>query len=391
LRSRLPVSPLPWAWHRRFRRSLVPLIVLVVLGAAAAVVLLQRISSSDEEAATREPAPPQIERVLKGMPLKDRASGVLAAGFDDPSQAVAEVRRIRPGGIVVRPGAWPGAGEGTALLARLRGAAGGVPPLLIAEQEGGEGRTLTDLPPEQTEIEVAAALSPPVARSWARETSAAMKQVGFDLNLAPVADVAALVGPVGDRAFGDDPEIVTALTAAAVRGCAEGGIACAVSHFPGLGAASGDPADAPATVSLDEVTLETRDLPPFEAAFSAGVPAVVLSLAFYAAYDPVTPGALTPAVADGLLREELGFKGVAITDDLTSGAISAGIGAPEAAVQAVAAGADLVVISDPRQAAQAREALVAAARSGALPADRLDEAVARVLTLKKRLGLLDQS
>jgi beta-N-acetylhexosaminidase len=178
------------------------------------------------------------------------------------------------------------------------------------------------------------------------------------------------------------------MTAAAVRGCRESGIACAVSHFPGLGGASADPDTGPATVSLDAAALDARDLAPFRAAFAAHVPAVVLSLAFYAAYDPVTPGALSPRVADQLLRSKLHFDGVAITDDLTAGAITAGIGTPQGAVQAVAAGADLAVIGDPVEADRARQALLAAARSGQIPKDRLNEAVARILTLKMRLGLL---
>ena len=180
-----------------------------------------------------------------------------------------------------------------------------------------------------------------------------MSAAGFDLNLGPLADVATIDSPVADRAYGDDAELVARLTAAALRGCKEGKIACAVSHFPGLGAASDDTAVSPATVGLDAASLASRDLVPFRAALDAGAPAVPLP-AFYAAYDPVTPAALSPAIAGDLLRRELGFKGVAITDDLSSGAVAAGIGAPDAAVRALAAGADMVTISEPGQAAQAR-------------------------------------
>ena len=117
----------------------------------------------------------------------------------------------------------------------------------------------------------------------------------------------------------------------------------------------------------------------------------MISLAFFAAYDPVTPGALSPAIATDLLRGELDFEGVAVTDDLSSGAISAGIGAPDAAVQALAAGADLAVVSDPAEAQKARMAILSAAHSGEIPRDRLDQAAARVLTLKEQLGLLPGS
>ena len=91
----------------------------------------------------------------------------------------------------------------------------------------------------------------------------------------------------------------------------------------------------------------------------------------------MTPGALAPAITDGLLRDQLGFKGVAITDDLSSGAIAAGQGAPEAARSALAAGADLIVVGDPADAKRPPTALLQAARSGAVPTDRLEQAVAR--------------
>jgi beta-N-acetylhexosaminidase len=141
-------------------------------------------------------------------------------------------------------------------------------------------------------------------------------------------------------------------------------------------------------VSLDAASLDDRDLVPFRAAAEAKVPAVIVSLAFYAAYDPVTPGALSPSIATELLRENVGFEGVAISDDLTSGAVAAGLGAPEAAVQALAAGADMVLVDDAGQARAARDAILAAVKSGGLAGERLDEAVGRVLDLKRERGLI---
>jgi beta-N-acetylhexosaminidase len=224
--------------------------------------------------------------------------------------------------------------------------------------------------------------------AWARSSGEALRAAGIDLDLFPVADVPTVTSPLAERSFSDDPVLTAALTAAAIRGCRDARIACAVSHFPGLGAASQDTADGPATVSLDQATLDSRDLAAFRAAFAERAPAVVLSLAFYAAYDPVTPGALTPAVATGLLRDELGFQGVAITDDLDSGAITADYSVPEAAVDALRAGADMVQIDAPGEEAGVRDAIVRAVASGSLPEDRLREAASRVLELKRRIGLL---
>jgi beta-N-acetylhexosaminidase len=114
----------------------------------------------------------------------------------------------------------------------------------------------------------------------------------------------------------------------------------------------------------------------------------VLSLAFFAAYDPVTPAALAPSVATDLLRDELGYEGLAITDDLSAGAIKAQMSAPEAAVAAIQAGADMVQISQPRDQRRAADALFAAVESGEISEERLSEAAGRVLELKRSLGLL---
>ncbi|MGH2987430.1 MAG: glycoside hydrolase family 3 N-terminal domain-containing protein, partial [Solirubrobacterales bacterium] len=177
--------------------------------------------------------------------------------------------------------------------------------------------------------------------------------------------------------------------AAAILGCREAGVASAPLHFPGLGAASQDTSRGPATVGLDPESLAARDLVPFEAAFAERVPAVVLSLAIYTAYDPVTPGALAEPVVTGLLRERLGFEGVAITDDLGAGAVRAGHTVDEAAVEALAAGADLLQIGSPEDQVRVREGILAALESGELPEARLQEAAARVLELKLAQGLFE--
>ena len=237
----------------------------------------------------------------------------------------------------------------------------------MTSQEGGPYRALADLPPEETQLEIGDSRSAQAAEDWATGTAEALAAAGIDLNLAPLADVATLDSAVSDRAFSDDPAATAELTAASVRGCRAVGVACAVLHFPGLGAASQDTSRGPATVGLDPASLEARDLVPFEAAFAERVPAVVLSLALYTAYDPVTPGALAEPVATGLLRDELGFEGVAITDDLGAGAVRAGQGVDAAAVDALAAGADMVQIGSPTDQAGVRKRILEALESRELP------------------------
>ncbi len=303
--------------------------------------------------------------------------------------AIAPAAGAAPGigGVLIGRSAWPGANDAPKLIAGLHDAGGPVPPLIAAHQEGGSYRQLADLPPEEREIAIGDLGDTDLAERWGEETSAALAAAGFDLNLAPVADVATLDSPIADRAFSDDTAVVTAMTTAALRGCRRGGVACAPGHFPGLGASSGDTDSDPATVSLDGATLAGRDLVPFETAIDRGVPAIVVSHAFYAAYDPVTPASQSPPILDGLLRGELGFEGAAITDDLEAGAIRARSRVDEAAVAAVAAGADMVQISDPAAVPAAVQALTAAAGAGTISGQRLDDAAGRVLELKRKLGL----
>ena len=356
-------------------------IAALVAGGAVASVLIQRAADDDPERAPKASASAPVKRELGRMSLKEKADEVVLAGIDAGS---APNPKFAPGGLFVGPDDWAAGGAG--LVRGLRRRSSGRPPLIVGRQEGGIYRSYPELPPPLTQLETGDGRDPAAAEVAAGQGAAAMRQAGFDLNLAPVADVAGLASPIADRAYGDDPDLVAAMVAAAVRGCRGARLACAVAHFPGLGGASADTLEGPATVGLDAASLDERDLVPFRAAIEAKAPAVVLSLAFYAAYDPVTPGALSPSIATELLRENVGFEGLAISDDLTSGAVAAGLGAPEAAVQAIAAGTDLVLVDDAPQAIAARDAILAAAKSGGLTESRLDEAAGRVLELKGERG-----
>lgn len=370
--------------------------IAVVVAISGGIGLLVRGDEEEgERAAARDAAPATRGQALaQELDTSEQAEQVLLLGFEGADAAapiVAELRDRQLGGVLVDRANWLDVATGAALIAELdaAGRSGGrIPPLVVGTQEGGAYRSYADLPPVERELEIGDAGSSERAQTWARETAGALRDAGFHLNLFPVADVATLDSPVADRAFSDDAGTTAVLTVAALAGCREAELGCAPLHFPGLGAASQDTAQGPATVGLDAGTLAARDVEPFRAAIAAGAPAIVLSLALYSAYDPVTPAALEPTIATGLLRDELGFEGVAITDDLSSGAVKATHRVPEAAVAALAAGADLVQISKPEDQERVHEAIVAATESGELPPDRLAEAAGRVLELKRRLGLL---
>jgi beta-N-acetylhexosaminidase len=377
----------------RLRRFLV-LIVLVAIGAAVWFFLIRDEGGSSEPEkevkAKAEREPISDDPVVRKMSTAEQASQVLMLGFDgtDPgAPGVADLGTDGLGAVIVRGENWAGLDQGKKLVASLT-AGGGIPPLVATSQEGGIYRALPDLPPAERELDIGRRGSADAARTWAQGASQALANAGFDLNLFPVADVATLDSPLAGRAFSDDPAEVTELTRASLEGCKAAGIACAPLHFPGLGAASQDTAEGPATVSSPLEVLTTRDLLPF-AEVAKDAPAMVLSLAFYPDFDAVVPGALTPGIATDLLRSDVGFKGVAISDDLSSGAVKVNLSASDAAMQALAAGTDLIQISSPDDPGEIADAIEKAVKQGDLAPERLAEAAERVIALKRDLGVID--
>ncbi|MGH2804317.1 MAG: glycoside hydrolase family 3 N-terminal domain-containing protein, partial [Thermoleophilaceae bacterium] len=228
------------------------------------------------------------------------------------------------------------------------------------------------------------------AAAQATETASALRGLNVTGVLGPVLDVGFGSGSaLGARVYSDSPEEVAAYAEAVVGAYREGRLFGAAKHFPGLGSADQSTELGPASVGLDLAQLRERDLVPFRAAIEAGVPAVVLSHALYPVNDFTAPASLTRAIATDLLRDELGFAGVAVTDDLADPAISAAFSVPEAAVQALRAGADMLFISGPpgdQQAAYA--AVLRAVRRGEIPRRRLAEALGRALEAKEDYGLI---
>jgi beta-N-acetylhexosaminidase len=391
-----PARPRPTPGTVQRRRTLA---LLAALAATALIWLLflRGDESPDPGAgagATGRGVSEPVARLVETMSLEERVDQVLLLGFegtDATSPIFDELASRQLGGVLIEEPNWIDAVAGAELVGALRAEGlqrNRISPLIVVKQEGGVYRSLPDLPPAERELDIGRTGDPAVAERWAFDTARGLRSSGVDLNLGLVADVAGPESPVAGRAFSSDPAIAAELTAAAVRGCEQGGVACAALHFPGLGAASQDPAQGPATVSLEPAALADRDLAAFEAAFAEDIPAIILSLAFYASYDAVTPAAMARPVTAALLRDELGFEGAAITDDLGAGAVKATSSVPDAAVEALRAGADLVQIAAPADQKGVAETLVDAARDGVIPEERLAEAAGRVLELKRSLRLL---
>jgi beta-N-acetylhexosaminidase len=383
----------------RRRIALRRAVALILAAGATALIALAIAGEEDEESAPvtgiSGGVPPEVRGLVGDLSLEQKVDQVLALGFsgtDATSPILEELRERQIGAVFVAAENWLDAGQAGALIAELEqaGARGGrVPPLILAAQEGGPARTFADIAPGRRAVVVGELGDPQGARRWARAAGEALAAAGVDMNLAPLLDLAPLSSPLAERVFSEDPELTARMGLAAQIGCREAGIACAPAHFPGMGGASADTELGPSTVGLDRATLLRRDLVPFKVSFQAGAPAVVLSHAFFASFDAVTPASQVPAIVTRLLRERIRFEGVAITDDLSAGAVTALGPIRDAAVAALAAGADLLLIERAGEAQDVtRAALLRAIRSGEIPRARLDEAAGRVLRLKRQLGIL---
>jgi beta-N-acetylhexosaminidase len=215
--------------------------------------------------------------------------------------------------------------------------------------------------------------------------------LGINFNLAPCADVlgAADSPAVGTRSFGADTDLVSRHTAAAVAGLQGAGVAACAKHFPGHGRTGTDTHHAIATIEGGLAELRLRDLPPFAAAIRAGIIAIMPSHLRVPELTGDLPASVSPAAVTGLLRRELGFTGVIVSDALEMRATRDMFGVPWAAVLAVAAGTDLLCLgrdSDEEEYLAVRTALVDAVRDGMITGARLEEAADRVARLRGGLA-----
>lgn len=221
----------------------------------------------------------------------------------------------------------------------------------------------------------------------ARTIAADMRFCGFNMDLAPVADVWSNPDNtvIGDRAYSDDFQQAAQLVAAAVDGFHQGGIACTLKHFPGHGDTSADSHFGSVYVYKTLDQLREEELIPFRAGIEAGADAVMMGHLIIAEVEE-QPALFSHKIVTELLREELGFDGVVITDSLKMQAMTDHYGSGDIAVKAVQAGVDLLL--SPQDLEEAAAALVLAVEDGAISQERLDESVLRILRLKTARGII---
>ncbi|MFQ6111420.1 MAG: glycoside hydrolase family 3 protein [Nitrospinota bacterium] len=322
---------------------------------------------------------------------------LLMGGFtgpEPPDEFLGRIREGRLGGVILFSDNYTSPEGISSLIGRLQGAAASGPhpfPLLIAlDQEGGTVRRLGEpFTPFPSASLLGTIGDSQLVRECAGATARELRSVGVNMNLAPVVDI--LLEPrsklLAERSFGGSAELVARLGVAAVAGYQSEGVAATAKHFPGHGATPVDSHEALPRVDTSLDILLKRELLPYRALMDPGLPgggtaAIMAAHIVFESVDFEKPASSSAKVLGELLRGELRFRGLAITDDLEMGAVDDPL---RAAQEAVIAGADMVLVGRGKALQEGvYGAILKAAESGALRERRLEEALRRVAALKGR-------
>lgn len=388
------------------RISPVPWVLIVLLGMLLAGLVFVRLFAPADGAgapepvetaeATPEPTPDAAETLLADMTLREKLCQLLVVqpqmltgtktvtAVDDA--LIAALKEYPVGGFLL---AAPHMKTADQLLALTRDLSRNLPGALLAvDEEGGRvGRLMYSV--GTTKLQSMYSYKdegPRTAYKNAWILAQDLQRFGFNTDFAPVADVWTVKGniAIGDRAYSDDYDEAAELIASAVKGFHDGGAICCLKHFPGHGSTATDSHEEAAVVQKDPDTLKKEDLKPFVSGIQAGADMVMVGHITVPEIDDA-PASMSRKLTTELLRNELGFEGVIITDGLQMAA-AGGISDGEKALRCLDAGADLLLeIADVQGTI---ETLEQAVKDGRLKESRIDESVLRVLHLKLQAGLL---
>jgi beta-N-acetylhexosaminidase len=358
---------------------------------------------------TTSAAESQATAVLKRMTLRQKAAQVLLLEFSGTTTVSPELRTFLtetpPGGLMLLSKNVKGVQQLTSLDAQLQKAAGqgleGVKLFIAADQEGGAVQRVREgVPNVPAARDVGRSWTPQKAATVAVETAKGLLAQGVNMDLSPVADVVKKPGFLYTRTFSGDPDQVASFVSAITKAYNREGLITVIKHFPGHGSASGNSHTDAIISDASQQEFESTHLVPFQAGIDAGAEGVIIGHIVANVYDPKHPASSSTKVIGDLLRKQMGFTGIAVSDAvemtaarMESGALGSAT-AQEAADTAVAcldAGCDLLLSTSTlsRQLVIV-DTIVAAVKSGKVSLSRLNEAVLKVLELKTRHGLVTQ-
>ncbi|MDW7657679.1 MAG: beta-N-acetylhexosaminidase [Bacillota bacterium] len=328
---------------------------------------------------------------VRQMTLDVKIGQLIMAGFNNVAEAEGLVREISPGGLILFRRNIQTEQQTRQDISTFQAAVeDGLPPLFIAvDQEGG---TVSRLPASAGVFESAQDISTradvPYAVASGERTGRILREWGFNVNCAPVLDIGGNPDSkvIGTRAYGETAGAVIVYGLAVLQGLQNTGMLTVVKHFPGHGGTTVDSHLSLPVIDQSLAELQEEALRPFIAAIDADADMVMMAHIRFSQLD-MRPASLSPVLVDTLLRHELGFSGVVLTDDLTMGAITDQYEIGEAAVLAVEAGCDLLLVChDMANVYLVRDALMDAVQSGRLSEARIDASVERILLAKRRLS-----
>jgi beta-N-acetylhexosaminidase len=365
-------------------------------GPASHVSFLERLIPPPPERVSGPAAPRSLADLAHRLPLERAVAQLFVFGFsgkDASAPIFHELQRLDLGGLAVDGGNYDSAQQLAGLIGQLSAAvatAHHLPPWIMAEQDGGDYSQFPDLPPAQGPGGYKTAAEAAAAFTGAATTLKALGINGLfepDLDVASSDDVGG--GPLGTQALSDNPDEVADYARRTIGACRQLQILCAPKHFPGIGAADTPTDEGTAQIGLPLDQLIQRDVVPFAAAIKAKASAIVVGEGLYEPDDFFTPAALSSKIVGRLLHKRLRFGGLAFTDDLADPGVSSRVQIPDAAVQAIQAGADMVYVSgDLSDQEAAYAAVLNAVRSGTISEARVRQSLLRILVAKAGYNLL---
>jgi beta-N-acetylhexosaminidase len=335
-----------------------------------------------------------VERTMRTMSLEDKVAQMIGCRYSGeflPADAdqLAFLKRLVAKHKIGSLAIFLGDAYETAALNNALQALADVPLLMGSDLERGAGNQITGATLFPTIMGVGAADSEELAYGMGRTTALEGRALGLHMTYAPVVDVN--INPdnpiINTRAVGEDPVQVARIAAAFARGCQDNGMIATAKHFPGHGDTDQDSHILLPVIKGDRERLNKVELAPYRKLIEAGVGAIMVSHLMVPALDPTPglPATLSPAILTGLLRGEMGFRGLIVTDAMEMGGVTNAYGPSEAALKAIQAGIDIVLL--PLEPESVVESLKDAVRKGILTRERVDASVRRILEAKARLGL----
>ena len=356
----------------------------------AVLLLLTGCRGGTPDAADEKPAETldaKAERIVASMSTAEKVGQMVMIGIqgtDVDEDSLYMLHQYHIGGVLLFDRNIESEEQTTALTSHLQEQAGQKVPLFIGiDEEGGSvarGRGVIEPPPSQQEIGRSGETAK--AEAWAEKTARRLKELGIQVNFAPVADVSA----DKDRSYSGDPVQVEKFVRAAVQGYEMNRVMYGLKHFPGIGRGTVDSHEDISSVTASREVLEKEDLVPFRAIINEHPELdyfILVSHLKYPAIDAEHPASQSRAVITGLLRGDMGYDGLIITDDLEMGAVAKHGSYREAGVLAVKAGADMFMMChEYAHQTEAYLGLLAAVENGGIPMEQIDASVKRIVKAK---------